>query len=330
VVTAVANPPAIYTQQLFFAGKPLLFKTNSPAVACYAADFLAETPAEDMPEQTALAKIVVMVRESDNYDAVSTPWFRGRGHFASARFTPADAFWFNLRTREAYGHFSSSLVHDPVRWSTHVFPAVLGILSASLDIAPVHAACLARDAHGVLLAGHSGAGKSTLAISLAKLGYALLSDDWTYLSVAEANISAPQVDAWGIPVPVKLLPDACNFFPELLRHNLSLSLNGEIAYEVNPNDCFGIMRTMRTPVTSIVLLQRSETPGCRVIPVHSGEAIDHLAREIEPLSGPLASLYENQIALLYNLKRARSYRVEFNCHPDIVAEAIDRTLFSVN
>ena len=45
----------------------------------------------------------------------------------------------------------------------------------------LHAACLARDGHGVLLAGPTGAGKSTLAFALARAGMAFLSDDVVFL-----------------------------------------------------------------------------------------------------------------------------------------------------
>jgi hypothetical protein len=45
----------------------------------------------------------------------------------------------------------------------------------------LHAACLARDGHGVLLAGPTGAGKSTLALALARAGLAFLSDDVVFL-----------------------------------------------------------------------------------------------------------------------------------------------------
>lgn len=46
----------------------------------------------------------------------------------------------------------------------------------------LHAGCLARDGHAVLLAGTTGAGKSTLALALARLGLDYLSDDLVFLS----------------------------------------------------------------------------------------------------------------------------------------------------
>ena len=217
-----------------------------------------------------------------------------------------------------------------MRWRAHIFPALLGILSATIDVAPVHAACLARDNHGLLLAGQSGAGKSTLTVAMAKRGYALLSDDWTYLAAAGMRTDEAAIEAWGIPVPVKLLPDASNFFPELLEYLPQRSLNGEIAYEVSPDQCFGVSRVLRCPVKVVALLERAKEPGSRIVPISAGEAIHHLAREVEPLGGSLAPCYERQIDLIRRLGNVSCYRVSFNSPPDNVAEALDNALASMS
>jgi hypothetical protein len=317
---------ALCAQQLLFAGQPVLLRTNNPKIARYAGDFFPETRDSATYSTSFLATITLLVGGVDEPLGEDAPWFRGRGHFALARFTRTDSFWFNLRAREVHGIFSSSLADDEKRWHRHIFPALLGILSAAINVAPVHAACLVRDGCGVLLAGPSGTGKSTLTISLAKRGYALLADDWTYLSAAGRGTNGSGIEAWGIPVPVKLLPDACGFFPELLAYSPEVSLNNEIAYEVCPEECFGVSRLLRCPVTSVALLERTEKPGCRIAPISAGEAIDHLMRELEPLRGSLASCYDRQIDLIRRLGNTSCYRVSFNDHPETVAESLDRTL----
>jgi hypothetical protein len=300
-----------------FAGQPILFSTNAPKLAHYASDFLTTAAITAQ----ASARITLKVRTESEPRLESAPWFRARGHFAVARFTSADTLWFNLRTREVLGSFSAHLANDRDLWRNQIFPTLLGVIAAAIHIAPVHAACIAHRAGGVLLAGHSGAGKSTLTISLARRGYALLGDDWTYLSGDGAN-----VQAWSVPVPVKLLPDALRFFPELATHQPGISLNGELAYEVNPEQSFGISRRSRSGVSSIVLLQRANERGVTITPIDAEEAIEHLIAEVEPLQGSLAYYYRRQIDLIRQLGHTTCFRALFNDHPDTVAAAIDSAL----
>jgi hypothetical protein len=324
-VTSVALvDPALTlcSQRLQFAGQSVLLKTNSPTIAQHAVSFLTMDDGTESNSADACATITVHLRESDE-PCESAPWFRARGHFAFARFTRCDSFWFNLRTREVYGTCTPRLAEDSRRWSAHIFPALLGILSAAIGVAPIHAGCLARDGRGVLLTGNSGAGKSTLAIALARRGYALLSDEWTYLAgVGQAGASR-KVFAWGLPVPIKLLPDASRFFPELLSYAPNMSLNGEVAYEVWPDECFGVLRQMRSCVNTIVLLEQSRDPGCRFTRISAAEGTEHLSAALEPLEGPLAGHYKRQLQLIQHLAHASCLRLSFNGHPDDVAEALD-------
>jgi hypothetical protein len=75
---------------------------------------------------------------------------------------------------------------------------------------PLHAAGLALDGHGVLLAGTSGAGKSTLSMALARSGFSFLSDDTVYLEP-----DGPQWLVRAFPDQVDLCADAPDLFPEL-------------------------------------------------------------------------------------------------------------------
>lgn len=327
VATAIAETAlALSTQRLLFAGQPVLFRTNSAQLATYARGYLPE--GEDAISHSTPARAAITVHVRDNNERCEdAAHFRARGHFAYARFTVADSFWFNLRTREVFGTCSPELADDHWRWHAHIFPALLGILSASIGVAPVHAACLVRDGRGVLLTGRSGAGKSTLTVALARRGYELLSDDWSYLSAPEDAVNRESVQAWGLPVPVKLLPDASSFFPELCTCQVAVSLNGEIAYEVFPEECFAVERSLRCPVMNVVLLDRRTEPGCAMLPVSPNEAIDHLQAELEPLEGVLACCYRKQLDLIRRaVESASCHRFFFNEHPGKAAEALDEAL----
>ena len=308
------------SQRLLFAGRSVVLKTNCPRVAAYAADFLQEDDRTESAWSPTSATITVHVHESRE-PVHAAPWFRARGHFAFARFTRSDSFWFNLRTREVYGVCSSALANDRRRWQVHIFPALLGILSAAIEVAPLHAACVVGDGGGILLTGHSGAGKSTLSIALGRRGYSVLSDEWTYLSAAGRGLTA-----WGLPVPIKLLPDAVRFYPELLDHQPADCLNGETAYEVFPEEFLGVSRQMSCSLNTIILLDRALEPRCDVTAISAQEAIAHLKAEMEPLEGSLACAYNRQLDLIERLADASCLRVSFNAPPAEVAEALDVVL----
>jgi HPr Serine kinase C-terminal domain len=309
-----------YSQCCTFAGKPVVVRSNSAAILNYVVGFFS--PRND-PGRTLDAAPVITLIMSDRqtHEHQDAPWFRGRGYFALARFTGADAVWFNLRSRTAFGVFSSRLVSDPDRWRKDILPTVAGILAPVISIAPVHAACLSTSGAGVLLTGPSGIGKSTLAITLARLGYRFLADEWTYL--AESNGEAL---AWSLPVPVKLLPDAITYFPELSSYRCTTSLNGELAYEVSPQQCFTLSRAASCRVVSIVLLERSAERGCRIEPITPSEAISRLAADIEPLTGQLAPAYQQQLATLHKLSHSDCFRFLFNAPPLPAARAIHHAL----
>jgi hypothetical protein len=78
----------------------------------------------------------------------------------------------------------------------------------------LHAAGLARDGRGVLLAGNTGAGKSTLTVSMVRAGWDFLSDDAVLLR------SCPgAVEALSLPSEFHLDPALAERFPELALLN---------------------------------------------------------------------------------------------------------------
>lgn len=325
-MTAIAQPATkrlTYSQYVSFAGKPLLVRSNSLAILNHTSSFFSAWDEGAAPEHPA-AELRLMRREVGHNSAENAPRFRGRGYFALARFTHADSVWFNLRTCRACGFFSDAVVSDESRWHKDILPAVAGILAPTIAVVPVHAACLAKSGSGILLAGRSGVGKSTLAVTLARRGYRYLADDWTYLAQRQTGVGA-----WSIPAPVKLLPDATGYFPELASYSCAQSLNGELAYEVSPQRCLGLSREHHCLVRCLVLLDRRHQPGISISRVTATEAVNRLSSELEPLTGPLASAYWAQIELLSGLLDSVCLRASFNASPQEVASRIDDILADI-
>ena len=73
-------------------------------------------------------------------------------------------------------------------------------LVTAFDRHPIHAAAIARNGRGVLLAGASGAGKSTLAHMANSAGFDVLSEDTVWIQ------QTPSFRLWGWPGHARLIP----------------------------------------------------------------------------------------------------------------------------
>jgi hypothetical protein len=95
---------------------------------------------------------------------------------------------------------------DPADAEAFLWGAARSALIHQRGDLPFHACAIARpDGTGAIaICGPSGAGKSTTTAALAGLGWRVLADDLTRISM-----EAEQAMAWPGPAYIKLLPDAC-------------------------------------------------------------------------------------------------------------------------
>jgi hypothetical protein len=113
----------------------------------------------------------------------------------------------------AEGHLSPAGAIPSGQWRAQgdaVFTFSLLELLRHRGLFHLHAAGLARDGRGVLLAGNTGAGKSTLTVSLVRAGWDFLSDDAVLL-----RTSPEGVEALSLPSEFHLDPTLAERFPEL-------------------------------------------------------------------------------------------------------------------
>jgi hypothetical protein len=177
--------------------------------------------------------------------------FRGRNHLVVAMFGD-EIFTFDLRRRKLCARISRETAQAAEFWRKLLVPIALGLLGPTFGLIPVHAAALAGR-KGLLLVGNSGAGKSTLSVALAKLGWSLVSDDWSYIESTSGALCAHGVNA-----PVKLLPDAAQHFAELRQLDPKISFNGEMAYEVDANSVLKISTEPCVQPEVVVFVTRNE------------------------------------------------------------------------
>jgi len=295
------------------AGSICSVSTNSESIHLAARDIFVPIPT--VPP-TVDADMLLWV----DFSARSTPpWpaahFRGLGHLVYAAFDLENTVLVDLRGRRAIGRFSPAMASDRGYLRRVVFPTLFGIFTDVISVAPLHCACVERRSRGLLLTGASGSGKSTLSLALAQRGLGFLSDEWTYFSWRGGSLMA-----WGLPTPLKLLPDACDFFPMLSSMQPAVSLNGELAYEIEPEVVFGIRRSAWAEPAWLVFLERQRSHGFNLARVSAKEAAAEFEEHVDYFT--MHGLSEGRDLLVKTLRGLGAlscWRLRYGGEPDSVA-----------
>jgi len=291
-------------------------------ITANAPEILAAARETFQPADGAAGKIALKVScFVDSELRGEKPWphprFRGLDHFVYAAYGAGGAMLIDLHQRRVIGRFSPAMARDSSYWKCVLLPILLGVTSASLGITPLHCACLVRGGHGLILAGEAGAGKSTLAVTLALNNFAFLSDEWTYFS-----LSGSRAQAWGLPTPVKLLPDAVKYFPQLTETQIATSLNGELAYEVDPVEVFSVDRSLFCEPKWLVFVERTDGTGTFFKPISSDDAFRRFAEELEELPADISNVRNQQLQTIRALVSRECWLLQHRLPPSTVAEKL--------
>ena len=255
-------------------------------------------------------------------DQSKSSHFRGLGHVVFALLEPKSFLTFDLLRSSVFGVISSAAAKDAYFWNLQLLPIALGLLSTTVGVAPLHCACLDRDGSGLLVAGDSGSGKSTLTAALAKRGFAVVSDGWTYVSYRSGKLVAH-----GMYAPIKLLPDSIRFFPELQRNTPKKTLNGEVAYEVNAAKVFhSSVKTCSMP-KRLLFLERTSAPGCHFVPCRPGHATQYFEKNLEKLPAELPEAAEARSEIIRQVSKCQSWILRSGDDPIQTAQAVEKFLF---
>jgi hypothetical protein len=232
------------------------------------------------------------VQVNDVSDGIEPVHFRGSGHLVIAQYG-ANVFLFDLLRRTVEARISRQVADNTQLWADCLFPLILGVLGPSVGVLPLHSACVVKGGRGILIGGASTAGKSTLSVALAQAGFALLSDDWTYL-----RTRANSLVACGLRIPVKLLPDAVQHFPELRRLTPIRTSNGEIAFEVRVNEMFHVPVVSRCTPSAFVFLERVQEGWPEIVPASASFVQDYVNNSVERLPIELAEALQSRQRLI--------------------------------
>lgn len=258
---------------------------------------------------------VLVHKEASLADAL--PHFRGVHHLVFANFGPWNLFVFDIVARSIKAAITRELAHDRTFWQERFLPIMVGVCGASMGVLPLHAACLSLDGKGLLIAGASGTGKSTLSVALAKNGFNFISDDWTYITYDDGTLCAH-----GMSAPVKLLPDAAKHFPELSQHDLRVSLNGELAYELPPGDSFKLRVERECNPDRLVFYERVRSGEPDLIRLPGERARNYIHASIEPLPPQLSRIAEQRERIASRIAELPCWQFRHSGSPQLAAQTL--------
>lgn len=137
----------------------------------------------------------------------------------------------------------------------------------------IHAACLAVEGRGIMLAGTSGAGKSTLTLGLLRAGFDFLGDDLAFLDATGSKVLA-------FPEKIDLTEQTMTFFPELTAWTERPRRHGWPKYSVAAAELFGAKIEWSAIPGVIVLPEVAEDGVSRLTAVSGSEAFLRLAPSV--------------------------------------------------
>ena len=180
----------------------------------------------------------------------------------------------------------------------------------------VHAAGLALDGRGLLLAGQSGSGKTTLALALLRAGFQFLGDDTVFVD-RHARVFA-------FPDEIDLTPQTAAFFPEL--HGLVLpSEPGERPKRpFNERQVYGVVPCWDCTPAVVLFPRPSQLQESVLRPLRKDQALLRLVCNV--VRTGLASCQAHLDALGALVARCRCYGLETGLDFDQLPALLRSTL----
>jgi hypothetical protein len=299
----VGQAALTYRCDLALAGTMCHVSSNSPIVG----DSLQTWRVNAAQTDWSSLSLDVIVGSTE--EAPAAPHFRGIQHLVFASFGAANVFVFDLLRRRITAAVSARTAGDTNFWDRILLPIAMGVMGPAVGVVPIHAASLAMDRSGLLIAGASGAGKSTLSVALAQAGFDFISDDWTYLALQQNELIAH-----GMSVPAKLLPDAVHHFPVLARHSVGVSLNQELAYEL-PIREFGARSQRCATPRWFFFLERVPGSSCQIMSVSSAQARSYVEQSVERLTNELEQMIQTRACVIDQLTKLSCWKLIYSGPP---------------
>jgi hypothetical protein len=312
----IVNRTALPLQtDLLIAGAHCAFATNSEQIL--AAVDRWRCPSRPPSGRTFEMNVFLDATLPGSRDVKAQTHFRGLHHLVFATIGSYELFVFDLCRRQVVGAVSQCSASEPSFWNSLWLPITVGVMGTTVGVVPVHSACLDLNGKALLIAGASGAGKSTLSVALARCGFSLVSDDWTYISE-----EADGLIAHGINAPVKLLPDAIQYFPELSERRPRMWFNGELAFEVEHEEFSKNSVALRPRPHWLLFLERTSESGCDFVPYSTADAQAFFESSAERLPDQVPDASITRSSVIRSIANCRCWHLRTGESPQTTADAV--------
>ncbi|MBZ5593833.1 MAG: aldolase [Acidobacteriia bacterium] len=255
--------PLPHRAEFYPLGFSVQISTNSPAVLRAAQASWGEwTRGFDVPPLDM--RVLVHL---DGPVPATAPVYRAQRHLFNIIADNANFGICDLKSGYCFSCVTPAVAEDSY-FRNHLLETMAYLTIDHLYITILHAGCVARNGHGVLLCGDAGAGKSCLSYACMKRGWSLLSDDFSALVRGRHDRMII-----GKPEHVRFRPEAMRLFPELTDLPHKVLENGKQMFDFQT----GALPQARTArccqAETILFLDRRESGDAELIPMDPQEAL---------------------------------------------------------
>jgi len=229
----------------------------------------------------------------------------------------------DLAGGRALASLTPELAHRPDLIAQCLLNTILTNLFMAHGLGMLHATCLLRGDHALLLIAPHNSGKSSTALRLVLSGWRLLSDSQVYVPPPATH---PDMPLMGFPVGrIKLREDMLGEFPEFGPLLSAEQVRGETKYTLDLGRFRPdlVERTAVTPAAlDACLLSRGSGARARLAPVDPAEV--RAAVVANSLQRHTPAVWRRNLAALEPLvAQARWRRLEIGASADGIVQAVD-------
>lgn len=251
---------------------------------------------------TPVLQLRISLTEGGPAECPPTPVVRAQRHLLSIVADAHNQAICDLRAGFAFVWLSHSATQHRGYLRYHFIESTALILISTSYATAVHAACVSRHGHGMLLCGESGAGKSSLSYACARAGWIYTSDDASYLL---RETEHPRVV--GNSHQIRFRPSARELFPELYGRTLTPRAEGKPSIEVPTSELPGLITAEEATVDYLIFIKRQPSAVAELLPLSPMAALQYLYRDLYPVE----EIRQLQVASLEHLPTTKAYELRY-------------------